>query len=80
MEWIRENQYPDLNATFFYGDAEKRQCLIVSEIDPEIDSWKFMLSRTSPLSEWFEYNGMHCYFMVNMWIFEIDGHYYYATT
>lgn len=82
MEWIRANDCPWISNLEVYFGRGRRDGLwdmmisSLNEVDVE-DEFEF-----NPLSAWYDYEGMkrlHCEFPSNMWIFYIDGSYYYAT-
>ena len=80
MEWIRDNGCPNLDCTQFV-DVRGNRVAMVSRGDEsmfretleDIDRGK---------SSWYEYDGMKRYqsrFVSGMWVFLIDGNYYWAT-
>lgn len=81
MEWIRANGCPWVQNLAIYFSRGRRDCTFdmmissLNEVDVE-DEFEF-----NPLDTWFDYEGMKrlkCD-IPNMWLFYIDGHYYYAT-
>lgn len=74
MEWIRANNYPTLD-TVCCRSGSGRYTLIVSSYVPT----EFDLDLSD--GEWFEWEGMKRHFcgLPRMWVFYIDGHWYYAT-
>lgn len=81
MEWLRANDCPwimNLEVYFKIGRRDGLWDMMISslnEVDVE-DEFEF-----NPLDTWFDYEGMKrlkCD-IPDMWLFYIDGHYYYAT-
>lgn len=81
MEWIRDNGCPDLRYTDFV-DAGGSDIVMVSRVDIcEIKGWLDNID-TRDENPWFEYKGMkrtQSRFVRGIWLFLIDGNYYYAS-
>lgn len=82
MEWLRSNDCPwimNLEVYFKIGRRDGLWDMMISSMNE--DELEATLE-FYPLDSWFDYEGMkrlHCDFPSGMWIFYIDGHYYYAT-
>jgi hypothetical protein len=72
MEWIRANNYPDLDCHHCYNKFG-RYTLTVSNYEPDKDDLKI------PEEKWFVYEGMRRIWSYCIWILDIDGHWYYVT-
>lgn len=82
MEWIRSNDCPWVQNLAIYFSRGRRDCtfdMMVSSLDEsEMES----TLELDPLDTWYDYEGMKrlkCDIPSGMWLFWIDGHYYYAT-
>ena len=82
MEWIRDNGCPwvqNLAIYFSRGRNDYTFDMMVSSLDEsEIE----LSLELDPLDSWYDYEGMkrlHCDIPQGMWLFCIDGKYYYAT-
>lgn len=81
MEWIRANGCPWVQNLAIYFSRGRRDCtfdMMISSLNEEDveDEFEF-----NSLDTWFDYEGMKrlkCD-IPDMWLFYIDGHYYYAT-
>lgn len=81
MEWIRDHGCPDLCYTDFV-DARGNEIVMVSSAD--MCKFKGWLDNIDGGDEnpWFEYKGMkrtQSKFERGIWLFLIDGNYYYAS-
>jgi len=81
MEWIRNNGCPNLDHTFF-EDARGNYVAIVSKSsESKFDTWLDDIA-SGDEEPWFEYEGMKrakSKYVSGMWLFLINGEYYYAT-
>ena len=80
MEWIRDNGCPNLDCTIF-NDARGNYVATVS-MGGESMFREFLEDINKGKSSWFEYKGMkRCQsrFVSGLWIFLINGNYYWAT-
>lgn len=78
MEWIREHGCPDLSYTNF-RTKNMSSCmgLMVSNHESRHDDDEYIESQGG----WFEYNGLKRFrCSIGMWLFDVDGKRYYATT
>lgn len=82
MEWIRDNGCPWVSHLAVYFSRGRRDCtfdMMVSSLD---ESEMELTLELDPLDTWYDYEGMKrlaCDIPSGMWLFWIDGHYYYAT-
>lgn len=80
MEWIRDNGCPDLTHTIFV-DARGNDVAMVSKgSEQEFETWLDDIAEGG--ESWFEYHGMKrskSRFVEGLWLFLIDGNYYWAT-
>lgn len=80
MEWIRDNECPNLDCTIF-NDARGNYVAMVSKGDESMFR-EFLEDMDRGESSWFEYEGMRrCQsrFVQNLWIFLIYDNCYWAT-
>ena len=81
MEWIRDHGCPDLCYTDFV-DARGNEIVMVSSADiSELKGWMDDIDRRDE-NPWFGYKGMkrtQSRFERGIWLFLIDGNYYYAS-
>lgn len=81
MEWIRDNGCPNLDHTIF-KDARGNYVVMVSSVDIcRFKGWVADMDRCDE-NPWFEYKGMkrtQSRFVRGIWLFLIDGNYYYAS-
>jgi hypothetical protein len=80
MEWIRDNGCPNLDCTIF-KDARGNDVAKVS-LGNESMFPEFLEDIKEGHEKWFEYEGMkRCQsrFVKGLWIFLINGDYYWAT-
>ena len=79
MEWIRDNGCPNLDHTIFV-DARGNDVAMVSK-SSESDMWLDDIASGNE-EPWFEYEGMKrakSKYVSGMWLFCINGNYYWAT-
>ena len=81
MEWIRDNECPNLYCTIFNDAKGNYVAMVVSKGDESMFR-EFLEDIKDGEESWFEYEGMKRFqsrTVPNMWIFLIDDNYYWAT-
>lgn len=81
MEWIRDNGCPDLCHTDFIDRHNNDIARVSKGNESMFESWLDGIE-SGHESAWFEYKGMKrskSRFVEGLWLFLIDGNYYWAT-
>ena len=80
MEWIRDNGCPNLDHTTFVDARGNDVAMVSMSSESEFESWLDDIATGD--ESWFEYDGMKrskSKYVKGLWLFLIDGNYYYAT-
>lgn len=82
MEWIRDNGCPWVSHLAIYFSKGRRDCTFDMMVSSLCEIEIAATLELDPLDTWHDYEGMKrlsCDIPSDMWIFWIEGHYYYAT-
>lgn len=81
MEWIRDNGCPNLDHTIFEDARGNYVAKVSKSSESEFAMWLDDIA-SGDKEPWFEYKGMKrakSKYVSGMWLFLINGGYYYAT-
>lgn len=80
MEWIRDNGCPNLDHTTFVDARGNDVAMVSMGSESDFESWLDDIAAGN--ESWFEYDGMKrskSKYVNGLWLFLIDGNYYWAT-